>query len=106
MSNNITAFSDERLKKDWKALPKDFLQKIAEVKVGTYTRIDDGTRQAGASAQDWQKILPEVVQTGSDEEKTLSLAYGNAALVTVVELAKVVIELKAEVQSLKAQLKG
>jgi hypothetical protein len=106
MTGTITANSDERLKKDWSDLPADFVERLAQIKHGTYTRIDSGERQAGSSAQDWQKLLPEVVQTGSDEEKTLSLAYGNAALVSVVELAKVVIELKAEVQSLKAQLKG
>ena len=105
-SGNVTAYSDERLKKDWAELPSDFIERLATVKSGTYTRIDSGTRQAGSSAQDWQNLLPEVVQTGSDEDKTLSLAYGNAALVAAVELAKVVVELKAELQSIKAQLKG
>jgi hypothetical protein len=102
---NVTAFSDERLKKDWANLPADFLERLARVKSGTYTRIDSGTRQAGSSAQDWQKLLPEVVQTTSDEQGTLALAYGNAALVSAVELAKVVVELRAEIQSLKAKLK-
>jgi hypothetical protein len=101
---NITANSDERLKTDWANLSADFIERLVAVKSGTYTRIDSGDRQAGSSAQDWQKLLPEVVS--EDEEGTLSLAYGNAALVTAMELAKVVIELKAEVQSLKAQLKG
>jgi hypothetical protein len=101
---NVQANSDERLKKDWAALPADFVERVAQGKFGTYTRVDSGDRQAGSSAQDWQKLLPEVVS--ADEEGTLSLAYGNAALVTAMELAKVVVELKAEVQSLKAQLKG
>jgi hypothetical protein len=106
MAGNVTAYSDERLKKDWAELPSDFIERLATVKSGTYTRIDSGTRQAGSSAQDWQNLLPEVVQTGSDEDKTLSLAYGNAALVAAVELAKVVVELKAELQSIKQQLRG
>jgi hypothetical protein len=100
----ITANSDERLKKDWTGLADDFVEQLAGVKSGTYTRIDTGARQAGSSAQDWQKLLPEVIS--EDDEGTLSLGYGNAALVAAVELAKVVVELKAEVQSLKAQLKG
>jgi hypothetical protein len=104
-AGNVTAFSDERLKKDWATLPAGFVEQLAQVKSGTYTRIDSGTRQAGSSAQDWQKLLPEVVQTTSDEQGTLALAYGNAALVSVVELAKVVIELRAELQLLKAKLK-
>jgi hypothetical protein len=101
---NVQANSDERLKKDWVKLPANFIERVAQGKFGTYTRVDSGDRQAGSSAQDWQKLLPEVVS--ADEEGTLSLAYGNAALVTAMELAKVVVELKAEVQSLKAQLKG
>jgi hypothetical protein len=101
----VTANSDERIKTDWSALPQDFIERLTKVKVGTYTRIDTGVRQAGSSAQDWQKLLPEVVSTGQDEQGTLSLAYGNAALVSVVELAKVVVDLKAEVESLKAKLK-
>lgn len=99
----VTGNSDERLKTDWAGLPTDFLERLAAVKAGTYTRIDTGARQAGSSAQDWQKLLPEVVSEG--EDGILSLGYGNAALVAAVELAKVVIDLKAEVQSLKAKLK-
>jgi hypothetical protein len=102
----VTANSDERIKTDWAGLPADFIERLAGVKSGTYTRLDTGARQAGSSAQDWQNLLPEVVTVGEDEQGTLSLGYGNAALVAAVELAKVVVELKAEVQSLKAQLKG
>ena len=101
---NVQANSDERLKTDWTGLAPDFIERVAAAKFGTYTRIDSGVRQAGASAQDWQKLLPEVVS--ANNEGTLSLAYGNAALVVAMELSKIVVELKAEVQSLKAQLKG
>jgi hypothetical protein len=102
----VTANSDERLKTDWADLPADFLERLAGVKSGTYTRLDTGARQAGSSAQDWQKLLPEVVTIGDDEQAILSLGYGNAALVAAVELAKVVVELKAELQFIKQQLKG
>jgi len=101
----VTGNSDERLKTDWASLPADFIERLAGVKSGTYTRLDTGARQAGSSAQDWQNLLPEVVTVGDDEQGTLSLGYGNAALVAAVELAKVVVELRAEVQSLKAKLK-
>jgi len=90
-TGNVTAYSDERLKKDWAGLPADFLERVAKAKVGTYIRIDTNERQAGSSAQDWQKILPEVVLEGSDDAKTLSVAYGNAALVTCVKLAQRVL---------------
>ena len=102
----VTANSDERIKTDWSDLPQDFIERLTQVKVGTYTRTDTGARQAGSSAQDWQNLLPEVVTAAEDEQGTLSLAYGNAALVAAIELSKIVVELKAEVQSLKAQLKG
>jgi hypothetical protein len=98
-AGNVTAYSDERLKKDWSSVGSDFVERLAEVKSGTYTRIDTGERQAGASAQAMKELLPEVV-VGKD---TLSLAYGNAALVAAIELAKQVVELKKEIELLKAR---
>jgi hypothetical protein len=101
-AGNVTAYSDERLKKDWAVLPSDFIAKLATVKSGTYTRIDSGERQAGSSAQDWQTLLPEVVSASNDEAKTLALAYGNAALVSAVELAKEVVDLRNRVAQLES----
>jgi hypothetical protein len=103
-SGNVQANSDERLKKDWASMPADFVERLAVVKSGTFTRIDSDERQAGSSAQDWQKLLPEVVMEGSDEKKTLSLAYGNAALVSAVELAKYVTALEKRISELEARL--
>jgi len=103
-TGSVTAYSDERLKKDWTELPANFVENLAKVKSGTYTRIDNDIRQAGSSAQDWQSLLPEVVLAGEDEDKTLSLAYGNAALVSVIELAKRFVALKAEVTALKGTI--
>lgn len=99
MVGNVTAYSDERLKENWSDLPVDFIEKLSKVKVGTYTRKDNGQRQAGTSAQDWSNLLPEVVSENS--EGILSLAYGNAALVSCIELAKEVQKLKEEIAKLK-----
>jgi len=96
---NVTAYSDERLKKNWRPVQEGFVEKLAQVKSGIYDRTDIEATQAGASAQDMQKILPEVVQDGEH----LSLAYGNAALVAAIELAKQVVELKKEIELLKAR---
>jgi hypothetical protein len=104
MAGNIAANSDERLKKDWTDLADDFVEQVAKVKAGTYTRIDSGERQAGSSAQDWQKLLPEVVHATEDEDKTLSLAYGNAALVAAVKLAQRVVEQDARIARLESLL--
>ena len=99
-SGNITAYSDESLKKDWSPVATDFVARLADIKHGTYTRIDSGERQAGASAQDWQKLLPEVVSAGADG--ILSLAYGNAAVVSVIELAKRVVEQDSRIARLES----
>lgn len=98
-NGNVTAYSDERLKKDWKNIPDTFIYDVTNVKYGVYTRIDTGEKQVGTSAQDWQKILPEVVL--ENEDGTLSLAYGNAALITVLKLAQKVIELEARIAKLE-----
>ena len=99
-SGNVTAYSDESLKKDWSPVATDFVARLADIKHGTYTRIDSGERQAGASAQDWQKLLPEVVSAGADG--ILSLAYGNAAVVSVIELAKRVVEQDSRIARLES----
>jgi hypothetical protein len=99
MSGNVTAYSDERLKKDWAAVADDYVKRLAQVKNGTYTRTDSGDRQAGSSAQDWQKLLPEAVR--EDADGFLSIAYGNAALVSAVELAKRVVEQDAKIARLE-----
>jgi hypothetical protein len=100
-TGNVTAYSDERLKKDWADLPGDFLSQLAKIKHGTYTRIDSDDRQAGVSAQQMQAFLPEVVQT--DEKGNLTLAYGNAALVAAVKLAERVVALEARLAALEAK---
>lgn len=100
-TGNVTAYSDERLKKDWAPVAVDFVSHLAQVKSGTYTRIDNDLRQAGVSAQSLQAVLPETVQ--EDVEGTLSVAYGNAALVAAIELAKEVVELKKRLEVLEAK---
>jgi hypothetical protein len=91
---NITAFSDERLKCDWADVPKDFVERLSHVTAGTYTRRDSGSRDAGSSAQDWLALMPEVVEI-DDQTGYYSLAYGNAALVACVALARRVLALEA-----------
>jgi hypothetical protein len=101
MVGNVTAYSDERLKKNWGGLNPDFIERLAQVKSGTYDRIDNNTRQVGVSAQSLYDLLPEAVIT--DPDGTLSVAYGNAALAAVVELAKEIVALKAEIKQLKGE---
>ena len=100
-TGNVTAYSDERLKKDWEEVKPNFVDQLANVKSGTYTRTDSDERQAGVSAQSLQELLPETVIAGGDG--LLSVAYGNAAMVAVVELAKEIRKLKEELKALKGQ---
>jgi hypothetical protein len=101
MAGNVTAYSDERLKKNWAGLPVDFIERLAQVKNGTYERIDNGDKQVGVSAQSLQELMPEAV--GANVEGILSVAYGNAALAAVVELAKEIVVLRAEIKQLKGE---
>jgi hypothetical protein len=104
-SSNVTAYSDERLKKDWADLPKNYVAQLAKVKVGTYTRIDgEKLRQVGVSAQSLKPLLPEAVIEATDDFKTLSVAYGNAAMASAVELAKEVVSLKEQMAILMDRL--
>lgn len=100
---NVTAYSDERTKTNWRSLDKGFLKNLTEIKAGIYDRIDNDMTQVGVSAQDLQKILPTAVH--EDGEGMLSVAYGNAALVAAVELAKEVQRLHVEIETLKASAK-
>ena len=98
-TGNITAYSDERLKHNWSDLPLDYVTQLSKIKHGTYDRIDTGIRQVGVSAQSLQLLLPEAVVTC--EDGMLSVAYGNAAMVSAVELAKRVVELETKLQKLE-----
>jgi hypothetical protein len=97
-----TSNSDERLKENWTDVTPDFIEKLADVKHGIFSRIDSGNREAGVTAQSLQTVLPEAVVEGADGY--LSVNYGGAALVAAVQLAKVVEELRVEVARLKAKV--
>ena len=101
MVGNVTAYSDERLKKNWAGLPSDFIERLAQVKSGTYERIDKNLKQVGVSAQSLNDLMPEAVIT--DPDGTLSVAYGNAALAAAIELAKEIVILRAEIKQLKGE---
>lgn len=95
-TGNVTAYSDIRLKKDIELIP-DALDKVCALRGVTYERIDSGERQTGVIAQEVQAVLPEAVMTMNDDDKTLSVAYGNM----VGLLIEAIKELRAEVEELK-----
>lgn len=89
---NVTAYSDERVKTNWRGFAPDFLQRLARVKMGVYDRTDVPSTQVGVSAQSLREVLPDAVM--EDSEGRLSVAYGNAALAACVMLARKVEELE------------
>lgn len=91
-AGDITAFSDEKLKSDWKDLPRDFIRQLASIRLsGSFTK--DGTRHVGVGAQSLQEIMPDAVGWDSTNE-IMTVAYGNAAMATCVELARKVVDLE------------
>lgn len=98
---NITAYSDERLKKNWSDLQPGFIASLAKVKMGTYERTDCDIKQVGVSAQSLQEVLPEAVH--EDMDGMLSVAYGQAALSSAVALARKVVELEERLKVLEAR---
>ena len=98
---SVAGSSDERLKTDWKDVSPTFVNDLANVKHGTFTRISSGNIEPGVSAQSLQTVLPEAVIEG--EDGMLAVNYGGAALVAAIELAKEVKALRAEIEILKAK---
>ncbi len=101
-SGNVTAYSDERVKANWRTLDDGFVVNLSNVKSGIYDRTDIEITQVGVSAQSLRDVLPHAVIEANDGD--LSVAYGNAAMVSAVELAKELVALKNEVAELRARI--
>ena len=97
-NNDVTAFSDERLKSNIITIP-DALSKVSEMRGVHYVRDATGKDSTGVIAQEMQKVAPELVLTAEDEMGTLSVNYGNIT----GYLIEAIKELKAEIEDLKAR---
>ena len=97
-NNDVTAFSDKRLKTDIKPIT-NALPKVMQMQGVYYKRndVEDAKEQVGVLAQDMEAILPEVVLTADDEIQTKSVDYGKITSV----LIEAIKELKAEINELK-----
>lgn len=96
-TGNVTAYSDARLKTNVKTL-ENSLEKTLKLRGVSYQK--DGKDGVGVIAQEIREVLPEVVIEGDDQEKTLSVAYGNV----VGLLIEAIKELNAKVEDLQKQL--
>ena len=89
-NNDVTAFSDERLKTDIKTI-EDALEKVSQMRGVTFKR--EGVNGTGVIAQEIQPLLPEVIH---DKQEYLSVAYGNMVGI----LIEAIKELKTKVDKL------
>lgn len=104
---DVTAYSDETVKTNWRELPSDFVERLAKVKYGIYDRTDCNKTQVGCGAQSLQPLLPNAIIKDADGK--LSVAYGNAAMVSAIKLAEHVVEQDkriAQLEKLVAKLIG
>jgi len=97
-NNDITAFSDRRLKTDIEPIT-NALPKVMQMQGVYYKRndVDDAKEQVGVIAQDMEAIVPEVVLTADDAMQTKSVDYGKLCAVLIESIK----ELKAEIDELK-----
>ena len=97
-NNDITAFSDRRLKTDIEPIT-NALPKVMRMQGVHYKRndVDDAKEQIGVIAQDMETIVPEVVLTADDAMQTKSVDYGKLCAVLIESIK----ELKAEIDELK-----
>jgi len=104
-NNNVTAFSDERLKSDITTL-KSSLEKVLQMRGVSYTRNDnvEGGEQIGVIAQEVEKFYPQVVLTANDEQGTKSVDYGRLTAV-LIEAVKELSELvNRDITSIKKDI--
>jgi len=93
-SDNITAYSDERLKSDIKTID-NALDKVMNMRGVSYTKEEE--KSIGVIAQEVEKVIPEVVTDGEYK----SVAYGNMVGVlieAIKEQQKQIDELKKLVE--------
>jgi hypothetical protein len=100
--------SDSRLKKNISPL-KYGLKEVLQLRPVTYQwkNGQDGRNYLGLIAQEARQIVPEVVNEGSDEAKTLGVKYSDLVPVlinAIQEQQKAIDEQKAENAELRARL--
>ena len=101
-TNNITAYSDIKLKKNIERIT-NALDKVQNLRGVTYERIEEGIegRKLGVIAQEVQKVIPEVVSY-HEEEDILSVDYGNIVgllIEAIKEQQQQIKELKSRVEN-------
>ena len=101
----VTALSDAR----YKTIVGNIditVEQIASLPTILYKRNDlhDDTIFAGSIAQEWQKVLPQVVMTSNDYLGTLSIAHGVGASIFVIVTARKVVNLEKRIERLEKRV--
>ena len=102
----VTALSDARHKQVIGSTTLT-VEDIAEMPTVAFKWTDgrtDDSVHVGTLAQNWQSVLPEVVNVENNEEGTLSFNYGVAALVSSITTARKVVDHEKEIKALKAKI--
>ena len=108
MSNNITAFSDVRIKDNIKTID-NALNKVKSLRGVSFTRTDQEDKDKkyiGVIAQEIFDVIPEVVE--GSEETQYSVAYGNitAVLIEAIKEQQTAIDtLVRKLETLESQFK-
>lgn len=108
--NNITAYSDIRVKENIEVI-ENAMDKINAIRGVTFTRNDASDtkrRHAGVIAQEIQKVLPEVIEENASNGH-LSVAYGNIVGLTIEGLKehdKIIKQQAEEIKQLKDIING
>lgn len=101
-THDVTVSSDETLKDIISDINLS-VENIASTRTVNYKFKDNPDNiYSGAIAQDWQTILPNVVNT--NDEGKLGLNYSSAALISSVVDAREIVKLKQENAELKERL--
>ena len=104
-SGDVTAYSDERIKKDVKTI-ENALEKVNSMRGVTYKLKENNKEGIGVIAQEIEKIIPQVVsETPSDDGEAFNVknvAYGNIVGV----LIEAIKELSNKVEELENKLNG
>ena len=100
-NNDVTAFSDVRLKEEINTID-NALERVKGMRGVFFDRTDNSQiRQTGVIAQEVEPFLPEVVRETKDENKIKSVAYGNMVGV----LIEAIKELNAKIEELQHGIK-
>ena len=106
-NDDVTAFSDERLKTDIETI-ENGLEKLMKLRGVTYKRTDreDAKVQMGVIAQEVEEVVPEVVKTADDEMGTKSVDYGKLTALLIESVKELGEVVASDVQRIEKQMES